>query len=77
MYTPLAYFLPFFGYRTGTEDRLEEIVGRFDGSPFQAALPPGHMAGTRRQKLGQPYYESRTKQTAPLRITSIEVRWLQ
>jgi hypothetical protein len=28
------------------------------------------MAGTRRQKLGQPYYESRTKQTAPLHIIS-------
>jgi hypothetical protein len=34
---------------------IEEIAGRFDGSPFQAALPPGHMAGTHRQKLGQPH----------------------
>jgi hypothetical protein len=65
---PSRLFSSFFGYRTGTEDHLEEIVGRFDDSPFQAALPPGHMAGTRRQKLGKPYYESRTKQTASLHI---------
>jgi hypothetical protein len=44
MYTPLAYFLPFW-VPTGTEDLLEEIVGRFDDSPFQAALPPGHIHG--------------------------------
>jgi hypothetical protein len=31
-------------------------------------LPPGHMAGTHRQKLGQPHFESRTKQTAPLKL---------
>ena len=67
---PSHLFSSFFGCRTGTEDLLEEIVGRFDGSPFQAALPPGHMAGTHRQKLGQPHYGSRTKQTAPLKTTA-------
>jgi hypothetical protein len=34
-------------------------------------LPPGHMAGTHRQKLGQPPYDSRTKHTAPLKNTSL------
>jgi hypothetical protein len=33
---PSRLFSSFFGYRTGTEDHLDEIVGRFDDSPFQA-----------------------------------------
>jgi hypothetical protein len=37
-------------------------------------LPPGHMAGTHRQKLGQPHFGSRTKQTAPLKSPAAAVR---
>jgi hypothetical protein len=65
---PLSLIFFLFGCRTGTEALLEEIVGGFDVSLFQAALPPGNMAGTHRQKLGQPHQGYRTKLNKLLRL---------
>ena len=62
MYTPLAYVLPFLGVELALKNPLKELLDNLMSVHlFQAALPPGHMAGTHRQKLGQSHQESRAK----------------
>jgi hypothetical protein len=72
MYAPLAYFLPFWGIELALKISLKKLLDDLMAVHFkllclQATWP---MAGTHRQKLGQPHYGSRTKQTAPLKTTA-------
>jgi hypothetical protein len=70
MYTPLAYFLPFLGVELALKRLLKKLLDDLMTVHFKLLCLQAtwRALSTHRQKLGQPHFESRTKQTAPLKL---------
>jgi hypothetical protein len=70
MYTPLAYFLPFWGVELALKRLLKKLLDDLMAVHFKLLCLQAtwRALSTHRQKLGQPHFESRTKQTAPLKL---------